>query len=249
MSDQQPSSPPASWDEKLFASALEETLEALGLSLPPETTRQMTVFAGLLFHANQTLNLTRITQERDMALKHFGDSLTLLKALPSQANNLVDVGSGGGFPGIALAISRPDIHVTLVEATQRKVAFLNRVIDKIGLEQCRAVAGRAEELARRREHRQCYDVAVWRGLGTLAESSELCLPLVKPGGVGIAMKGPKLDEELSGARALIGQLGGRVERTVPAGLPGGLDHRLLIIAKARPTPPVYPRAWPRIRKA
>lgn len=231
-----------------FLPALREALAGLEIELEDAQLARMQQFATLLLAVNERMNLTSITDPHEMAVKHFADSLSVLQAALPEGAALVDVGSGGGLPGIPLAIARPDLEVVLLDATRKKVDFLNEACGELGLDRFKAVAGRAESLAREPAFRETFDVAVWRGLGMLKQSAELCLPLVKPGGVGIAMKGPRLDEELGQARAMIGQLGGKAERNTLVNLGGGLAHRLLIIRKERPTPGSFPRTWTKIRK-
>ncbi|MCC6485746.1 MAG: 16S rRNA (guanine(527)-N(7))-methyltransferase RsmG [Armatimonadetes bacterium] len=237
------------WDEREFTSALQAALKKLALKLSAEQETRMGAFARLLFETNQRLNLTRITDPQEVAVKHFADSLTVLSVGVEERAGAVDVGSGGGLPGIPLAIARPDLRVTMLEATGRKAAFLSEAVASLGLDNAEVLCGRVEELAHERQIRQRFDIAVWRGLGDLALGAEVCVPLVRTGGRAVAMKGPKLEEELAAARALIGQLGGRVEKIVEAALPGDIRHRLLVIEKIRQTPPQFPRAWKRIKNS
>ncbi len=235
-------------DAALFRGALEESLQALGAGLDGDARERLERFALLVLDANRRMNLTSITAPREMAVKHFADSLSLLKlGLPDGAS-VMDVGSGGGFPGVPLAIARPDLEVVLLDATRKKTAFLNEVCRELSLSNCKAVTGRAEVLSHEPAFRESFDAAVWRGLGELRVSAELCLAFVKVGGVGVAMKGPRLDEEMPAAKPVIGQMGARVERTVEVSLPDGLRHRLVVLRKHSPTPARLPRPWNRIRR-
>ncbi|BCW99752.1 MAG: ribosomal RNA small subunit methyltransferase G [Armatimonadota bacterium] len=231
-----------------FGPELRGALDALGLELAPETWDLLERFALLVLDANARMNLTSVTDPRGMAIKHFADSLSLLRlALPERAS-VVDVGTGGGFPGVPLAIVRPDLEVILLDATQKKTRFLNDACRELALDNCKAVTGRAETLAHEPAFRESFDVAVWRGLGDLRVSAELCLGMVKVSGMGVAMKGPRLDEELPPARPVIGQMGARVERTVEVCLPDDVRHRLLVMRKHAPTPHYLPRSWSKIRR-
>lgn len=232
-----------------FRPALAEALEAPGMEVGRTAVERLERFAALFLHTNQRMNLTSITDPAEVAVKHFADSLSVLRAGVPENARLADIGTGGGFPGLPLAIVRPDLRVVLLDSVAKKVRFLNEACVKLGLSNCTAVAGRAEELAHRAAYREAFDVAVWRGLGPLKQSAELCLPFVRVGGKGIALKGPKLDEELSEARALIGQLGGAISRASEVSLPGGLRHRLLVTDKVKATPETFPREWRRIRRA
>lgn len=231
-----------------FGPELRGALDALGLQFAPETVELLERFALLVLDANARMNLTSVTDPRGVAVKHFADSLSLLRLAFPEGASVVDVGTGGGFPGAPLAIVRPDLEVVLLDATQKKTRFLNDACRELGLENCKAVTGRAETLAHEPAFRESFDVAVWRGLGDLRVSAELCLGLVKVGGMGVAMKGPRLDEELPPARPVIGQMGVRVERTVEVRLPDDLHHRLLVLRKHAPTPHYLPRPWSKIRR-
>jgi len=231
-----------------FGQELRSALEAMELSLPAELLPLLERFAVMVRQTNARMNLTSVTDPAGMAVKHFADSLSLLKLAVPEGASVVDVGTGGGFPGMPLAIARPDLEVVLLDATQKKTRFLNDACRELGLENCKAVTGRAETLAHEPAFRESFDIAVWRGLGDLRVGAELCLGLVKVGGAGVAMKGPRLDEELPAARPVIGQMGARVERTVEVFLPGGLHHRLLMLRKHSPTPRYLPRAWSKIRR-
>ncbi len=231
-----------------FRRALAEALDLLGVGLDAGPVENLERFALMVLDANALMNLTSVTDPRGVAVKHFADSLSLLRlAFPEEAS-VVDVGTGGGFPGVPLAIVRPDLEVVLLDATQKKTRFLNDACRELGLENCKAVTGRAETLAHELAFRESFDVAVWRGLGDLRVSAELCLGLVKVGGMGVAMKGPRLDEELPPARPVIGQMGARVERTVEVRLPDDLHHRLLVLRKHASTPHYLPRPWSKIRR-
>jgi len=230
-----------------FRASLEEALGLLGMSFNADILDRFGRFADLLLSANARTNLTSITAPEDAAVKHFADSLSVLKLPIAEGANIIDVGAGGGFPGVPLAIARPDLEVVLLDATLKKIGFLKESIEELGLGRCKAVCGRAESLGRERPFRESFDAAVWRGLGDLRVSAELCMPLVRTGGIGIAMKGPKLDEELEQARSMLGQLGCSPELTVDVALPRGIQHRLLVLRKNRSTPPIYPRPWAKIR--
>ena len=197
-------------------------------------------YLDLLLQANQTMNLTRIVDRSAAEVQHVGDALTVLVHLPAGACRAVDVGTGGGVPGIPLAIARPDIDMTLVEATQKKAAFLAKTIQQLRLKNVRVVARRAEDVGRS-EQRESFDVALARAVGAVAWLAEWCLPLVKPGGKMLAMKGPRVHEELLGAVRALQLLGGGNPVLRPVELPGATGLLILEIPKARPTPAKYPR--------
>lgn len=225
-----------------------ESFEYPGLN--PEQLGQFTQFAQLLQEANQQINLTRITRTWEIYQRHFCDSLTLLAYLDGMSGGrfLADVGSGPGFPGLALAIARPDWQVDSVEATGKKVRFQQSVIDALALTQVRAVQGRAEELGREDAWRGRYAVVTARAVARLAVLAELCLPLVRVEGLFLAMKGPDVQEELDHARSALAILGGQLEKVVPYDLEGEQRFHLVVVRKVQQTPEAYPRLYQAIQK-
>lgn len=223
----------------------------LGIGLAAEQIRRFAQYQTELLAWNERFNLTAITEPSDVQVKHFLDSLTVLKALPPpgkgrlSANTLLDVGSGAGFPGIPLAIVRPGLRVVLLETTQKKCAFLEHVVAQLGLENVRVRNGRAEDLAYLPGQRESYDVVVSRAVGALATLAELCLPFARVGGRMIAPKKLGIDDEVAAARNAITKLGGRLAPEVIVRLPVLDEERqLLIVEKVRPTPIAYPRRAP-----
>lgn len=216
---------------------------------PPPTEAQVAQFARyaeLLAEWNERVNLTAIADPEGIVVKHFLDSLSVLAALDPISRDelrLIDVGTGAGFPGMALAIMRPRWQVTLLEATRKKVDFLALVAQELGLTNVATLWGRAEEMGQAREQREKYDAAVARAVAELPVLAEYCLPFVQVGGRWVAQKGARVEEEVQGARNALGQLGGRLlgveEVTVP-----GLEEEaraLVIVEKVRPTPATFPR--------
>ncbi len=218
----------------------------VGLELTPAQLQQFAQYRELLLDWNQRINLTAITDPQDVLTRHFLDSLACLFAIPSAEQSkrlrLLDVGSGAGFPGLPLQIAFPDWQVTLLEATGKKVRFLEAVIASLGLLQARAIQGRAEELAHDSQHRARYDVVTARGLAALPTLLEYCLPFCRPGGLVIAPKKGEISAEVEqGTKAAV-LLGGRFVETRPFSLPGLEDQRALIIFQAtRGAPAQYPR--------
>ena len=212
-----------------------------GLALTDAQHGQFSRYLDLLFDANQWMNLTRIADRPQAELQHVADSLTLLPHLPKQMHRIADVGSGGGVPGIPLAIARPDCRVTLIEATKKKAAFLQSAAAQLGLANVRVVELRAEEVGQMEHHRDTYNVAVARAVATMAWLAEWCLPLVQKGGKMLAMKGPKVQEELPLAARAILWLNGADPVVHPVDLPG-TEHRVIVeIQKTGGTDPKYPR--------
>jgi 16S rRNA (guanine527-N7)-methyltransferase len=197
-------------------------------------------YLDLLFEANATMNLTRITDRAAAEVQHIGDSLTLLPYLPAGPIVLADVGSGGGVPGIPLAIARPDAQVLLIESTKKKAVFLERAATELGLSNVRVTGERAEDIGQS-GRRQTFDVAVVRAVATLDWLAEWCLPLVKSGGKVLAMKGKRAAEELPLATKAIRMLGGGEPVTHPVQLPGAENYVIIEIPKVGKSDKRYPR--------
>lgn len=224
--------------------AVLQDLASLHLEVPEGELALLARYLDLLLEVNQRFNLTAI-RDRDTAWRrHIVDSLTLLPVLaevPAGAS-VVDVGSGGGLPGLPIAITRPDLWLTLVEATGKKARFLEQCARDLGLAHVKVVADRAETVGQSREHRQQYDVALCRAVGPMAELLEYTLPLVKVGGQLLAMKGPSVEGELEQASDAMDLLGAGELAIVPAYPESfNLDTVIVRIVKERPTPRTYPR--------
>lgn len=222
----------------------------LSIAIDEDALVKLRRYYDMLVEWNSKFNLTRITGEDDAADKHLLDSLAVLR-LPSAGawRRVADVGSGAGFPGIPLKIVRPELEVTLVEATAKKVSFLEAVVAELGLGGVRAYHARGEEFGRKPEFRERFDLVTARAVARLNSLAEYCLPLAKVGGQFVAYKGPEGADELSeGARAC-GLLGGGAALTEDFELPGGSGRRtLIVIEKVRPTPAEYPRPTAQIAK-
>ena len=195
-----------------------------GLMLDARQHDLLHKFLNLLFAANERMNLTRITDRPDAEVLHIADSLALLPHLPSGRHKLADVGSGGGLPGIVLAIARPDARIVLIEATRKKADFLIAAAAELGLSNVDVAPLRAEE-AGRSEWRESFNVATARAVATLPILIPWLMPLLKPGGYALAMKGPKAAEELRQSRVR------QAAEIIPATLPSGLEHVIVRIPK------------------
>lgn len=222
---------------------LRRSLEELTIDCSDVQLQKMQQYYELLMNANQRINFTRIVDPQEVAVKHFADSLTLHRhqLLPGDCR-LVDVGSGAGFPGVPLAILRPDIQFVLLDSLRKRTVFLQNAIEFLQLNNVRIVWARAEDAARMAKLREKFDVAVARAVAALPVLSEYCLPFVRVGGVFIAMKGPLGTIEVKQAEAAMRALGGNIESVYPLALPVLPDERLLIvIRKVTPTNLRFPR--------
>jgi 16S rRNA (guanine527-N7)-methyltransferase len=174
-------------------------------------------------------------------VQHVGDALTLLPFLPAGPHRFADVGSGGGVPGIPIAVARPDANVVLIESTQKKARFLQHAVEQLGLPNVKVDARRSEDAGNDPAMRETFDVTAARAVATLDWLAEWCLPLLKVGGKMLAMKGPKVTDELTAARRAINLLGGGEPAVHPVELPASEHHVVVTIPKTSPTDPRYPR--------
>ena len=226
---------------------LEAKCAALGIALTGPMLDALDQYAEILVEYNQKVNLTAITDPEGIEDKHFADSL-LLANLPETAGKLVDVGTGAGFPGVVAKIFKPELQLTLMEPTGKRVEFLKYVCAQLGLSGVEFAKERAEEAARK-VWREQFDVATARGVAALPMLSEYCLPLVKVSGVFLAMKGPGAAEELAESGAALKKLGGKGSGVAEFHLPGGDVRNIIRIKKISQTPPVYPRNGGKIAKS
>lgn len=227
---------------------LREGARELGLDLTVAEVACFETFARELVDWNQRMNLTAIVAPEEIQTRHFLDSLTTLAALPEKFRNgstpakLIDVGTGAGFPGIPLAIVRPNLKVALNDATQKKCRFLEHVVAALQIPNAEVVCGRSEELAQRPDQRERYDVAVARAVAPLATLVELCLPFVRVGGWLIAPKKLGIESEVVGGVRAVKTLGGILRPAVTVRVPVLNEERqLLVVEKVKPTPKSYPR--------
>jgi 16S rRNA (guanine527-N7)-methyltransferase len=225
-----------------------ETLAAgarslLHLTLTPAQLAAFQAYADELRAWNEKFNLTAITDLEGIQVKHFLDSLSVLKAAPSLAGRrVVDVGTGAGFPGLPLRIVCPDLRLTLVEATGKKVTFCQAVVDRLQLAGVTVVKARAEEIGRDPAHREQYDWALARAVAEMPVLAEYLLPLVRRGGHILAQKGETGPAEAQAAEGAARRLGGQLKQVLPVELPGIVETRYLVVfAKVAATPPAYPR--------
>lgn len=227
-------------------SRLEQKCSTWNIPLTGTQLDQLALYARLLVEYNQKVNLTAITTPEGIEDRHFVDSL-LFAAQPEVAGRLVDVGTGAGFPGVVAKIYKPDLALTLMEPTGKRVDFLRWVCGELGLSGVEFAKERAEEAARKRWREQ-FDIASARAVAALPVLCEYCLPLVRVGGLFVAMKGPDADAECRSAAAALKKLGGQHTATRAFTLPDGSERRLVLCKKISQTPTVYPRNGGKIAK-
>jgi len=217
------------------------------LGLDETKAKPLETFARAVLEKNKVMNLTAITDDADFARLHLLDSAALLNVADFRGKRVVDVGTGAGFPGVPLRILCPDVRMTLLDSTGKRIDFLRETCDQLGLTGVDCVHERAEEFAA--EQRERFDLAVSRAVAALPVLCELCLPLVKVGGQFLAMKSARSDEELEGAMDAITTLGGRLADVVDYAIPGSdVTHRVIVIDKTDKTPKQYPRQYGQIKK-
>ena len=189
---------------------------------------------------NTKINLTAITEEKMFIVKHFVDSLTINKYI-KDFKNLIDIGTGAGFPGIPLKIVNKDMKITVIDSINKKLNVIRDLADKIKFDDLEIIHARAEELAQNKQYRETYDVATTRAVSNLSTIVEYMLPFVKVGGFAICMKGPNFKEELDDAKKAIEVLGGKIEKIDSLNVGNDLERNIIIIKKVKNTPNKYPR--------
>ena len=219
---------------------LKEYAREIGIILTDDMIEKFIIYKNTLLEWNSKMNLTAITEEREIITKHFIDSLTIEKYIPDNAR-VIDVGTGAGFPGIPLKIVRNDIEVVLLDSLNKRVRFLNEIIRVCDLDNIIAVHGRAEDLGRQSDFREKFDIATARAVANLATLSEFCTPFVKIGGAFVCMKG-EAEEEIKNAEKAMQELNMRLETKERLKLVGtDADRTIIVYKKSKGTPKQYPR--------
>lgn len=222
---------------------LEKGCEELGIELTERQKEQYLLFYEYLIEKNKVMNLTGITEFEEVLTKHFLDSLACVKAIDiKNIKNVIDIGTGAGFPGVPLKIAFPHLEACLLDSLKKRVNFLEEAFALLHLENISAIHGRAEEFAKNKTYREKHDLCVSRAVSNLATLSEYCLPYVKTGGCFISYKSGKVQEEAEQAEKAIKILGGRVKDIVYFNLPDSeIERSLVVIEKIKSTPGRYPR--------
>lgn len=215
------------------------------MNLTEDKIEKFHIYMKLLLEWNEKINLTAITEEDEILTKHFIDSLTISKYI-KDTDRIIDIGTGAGFPGIPLKIERENNEIVLMDSLNKRIKYLEDVIDKLELKHITAVHGRAEEFGIKEEYREKFDIATARAVANLPVLLEYCLPFVKVGGYFLCMKGPDVEEEVNMAKKALEVLGGKIEKIeIPF---DDIRHSIIVIKKVASTPKKYPRNAGKIKK-
>lgn len=230
-----------------FENILTKALELSKTPASEELIKKLTVYAALLREWNEKINLTAITDDEGIALKHFADCLTVLKYVSfKEGASVIDVGTGAGFPGLVIAAARDDLSLTLLDSTGKKLNAVADMAEKMGLKNVTVLHARAEEAGKKPEYREAFDYATARAVAQLRVLSEYCLPFVKCGGSFVSMKGAAANEEIESAKAALRLLGGKLSTVNTFSLGECGERSIIEIKKISQIPPKYPRASAKI---
>ena len=224
-----------------FSEKIKEYMNKINIEISDKQIEKFFDYMNLLLEWNEKINLTAITEPEDIILKHFVDCATILKYIKDE-DKIIDIGTGAGFPGIPLKILNEKLDITLMDSLNKRINFLNEIINKLDLKNIVAIHARAEELARNKEYREKFDIATSRAVANLSTLSEYMLPFVKKNGMVISMKGSNIEEEVKNAKKAIKILGGEIEKIDNFNLANTNNIRNIItIKKVVKTPKEFPR--------
>lgn len=226
-----------------YFNIMKSACENEGLIFNEEQYNNFMEYKNLIQQWNQKVNLTAITDDEEIVKKHFIDSMKIFKfEFLKNAKNIIDIGTGAGFPGIPIKIINKEIDVVLLDSLNKRINFLNEVIERLKLENIKTIHGRAEDYAKKVEYREKFDIATSRAVANMTVLSEFCIPYVKVGGYFIALKGPSIEDEIFEAKNAIGTLGGKLEDIIKVNIEkSDLKHNLVIVKKIKQTPKQFPR--------
>ncbi len=225
-------------------------VESLGIPCQQEQIEQMYQFIQRLGEKNKVMNLTAITQESQMVDLHLLDSLAIAPYIPEDCRRVMDIGTGAGFPAMPLKILRPDLEMTLLDALQKRLDWLEETAQALSLEEVYPLHGRGEDLGHLAEYRGQFDLVTARAVAELRVLAEISLPFVKVGGIFLAMKSCDCQEEITQAEDILQAVGGNLRGQYDYSLPHcGVSHSVLVIEKVTETPSQYPRRWAKIKKS
>jgi 16S rRNA (guanine(527)-N(7))-methyltransferase GidB len=222
---------------------LMENLKKIDVVLEEEKIQQFMTYYEILVEWNKVMNLTGIIDFEEVVIKHFVDSLSLIKVINlKEVQSVIDIGTGAGFPGIPLKIVYPDLKVILLDSLNKRIKFLDTVIESLKLSKIRCIHGRAEDFSRQIEYREQFDLCVSRAVANLASLSEYCIPYIKKSGMFISYKSGKIESELEESKKAVKVLGGKIDKNVKFCLPDtDMERTLVVIKKVRNTSKKFPR--------
>lgn len=228
---------------------LADSCGKINIELSDFQIKQFMDYKDMLLEWNEKMNLTAITDEREIILKHFADCLIINSLIDMKDKNVIDVGTGAGFPGVPVKIAEPSVKMTLLDSLNKRISFLTELTEKLGLKNVNCLHMRAEDGGNDKSMRESFDMCVSRAVANLAVLCEYCLPFVRQGGYFISMKGPDVEDEVSEAENAVRILGGEIAEIKKAVIPGtDITHSLIVIKKIRTTPRKYPRKAGKAKK-